>query len=592
VVLDPAGFDAIQPGDVLIAKPCALRRGFAATFRGNGMTVMEPEREVTNPVAFPRLSDAQLARLRSYGTPQTVGPGDVLYHPGDATYDLIVTEDATVEIVQPATLEAPEESLVRFGPGSFLGELNLLTGQAVYLIARVTEAGRMHRITPSRFRQLMAEDPDLSDILLEAFRARREILTQNGASRGLELVGSAMDSASLALRTYVARRRLPHVWFDADSIAGQSLIEAASLTSADLPAALTPDQVLRRASPGELAQALGLTYRRTDSDASVDVTVVGAGPAGLAAAVYASSEGLTTVLVDAVGPGGQAAATSRIENYLGFPSGISGAQLAERAETQALKFGAQLSTPCEIVALDIEGHLRAVIADGTDIPTRALIIASGARYRSLTLERWDEFVGAGIFYAATDLEARSCAGGPVTVVGGGNGAGQAALFLASCGCDVTVAIRRPEIESGMSRYLVDRLLANPNIAVRGSTEVMRLGGEHVLESISLIGPGGEQREQACRGLFCFIGAEPATSWLTGVALDEHGFVRTDVQLTSDELGETWTALGRGPLPFETSVPGVFAVGDVRHGSMKRVAAAVGEGASAIRSVHTAIGVRA
>jgi thioredoxin reductase (NADPH) len=555
------------------------------------VTGIESEREVSDPVAFPRLSDAQLARLRSYGAPQTVHAGEVLYGPGDTTYDFIVIEDATVEIVQPATWDAPEEPLVRFRPGSFLGELNLLTGQAVYLIARVVEGGRVHRITPARFRRLMAEDPELSDILLEAFRARRELLTHE-ASRGLELVGSAMDSAALALRTYAARRRLPHLWFDADSFAGQSLVKAASLTSADLPAALMPDRALRRATPGELAEALGLSYRGIDSGGSVDLTVVGAGPAGLAAAVYASSEGLTTVLLDALGPGGQAAASTRIENYLGFPSGISGAELAERAEAQALKFGARLSAPCEIVALDIDEHLRAVLADGTDIPTRALIIASGARYRSLPLERWDEFAGAGIFYAATELEARPCADGPVTVVGGGNGAGQAALFLASCGCDVTVAIRRPEIESGMSRYLVDRLLADPRITVRGGTEVTRLDGEHVLESISLVGPAGEVHEQPCRGLFCFIGAEPATGWLTGVALDEHGFVRTDVQLTSDELGETWSALGRGPLPFETSVPGVFAVGDVRHGSMKRVAAAVGEGASAVRSVHAAIGVRA
>jgi thioredoxin reductase (NADPH) len=349
------------------------------------VTGIESEREVIDPVAFPRLGDAQLARLRSYGTPQTVEAGEVLYGPGDATYDLIVTEDATVEIVQPATRDAPEESLVRFGPGSFLGELNLLTGQAVYLIARVVEAGRVHRIAPARFRRLMAEDPELSDILLEAFRARRGVLTQNGASRGLELIGSGMDSASLALRTYAARRRLPHLWFDADSAAGQSLIEAASLTSADLPAALMPDRVLRRATPGELAQTLGLSYRGIDSGASVDLTVVGGGPAGLPAAVYASSEGLTTLLLDALGPGGQAATSSRIENYLGFPSGISGAELAERAETQALKFGTRLSTPCEIVALDIDEHLRAVLADGTDIPTRALIIASGARYRSLTV---------------------------------------------------------------------------------------------------------------------------------------------------------------------------------------------------------------
>jgi thioredoxin reductase (NADPH) len=551
------------------------------------VTGIEPERE---EAAFPQLTKAQFARLSSFGTPETVEAGEVLYGPGDPTYDLIVIEDATVEIVQPATRDAPEESLVRFGPGAFLGELNLLTGQAVYLIARVVEDGHVHRIAPERFRRLMAEDPELSDILLEAFQARREILTHNGASRGLEIIGSAMDPASLALRTYAARRRLPHLWFDADSVPGHSLLKAASLTSADLPAALLPDRALKRATPGELAETLGLTYR-DNASGSVDLAVVGAGPAGLAAAVYAASEGLNTVLLDGVGPGGQAAASSRIENYLGFPSGISGGELAERAETQALKFGARLSTPCEVVAINCDEHLNAVLDDGTEIPTRALMIASGARYRSLPLERWDKLVGAGIFYAATELEARTCAGDPVAVVGGGNGAGQAALFLASNGCDVTIAIRRPEIESGMSQYLVDRLLASPKITVLGGTEVTRLEGEDVLESISLGGPAGET-EQACRGLFCFIGAEPATGWLSGVALDEDGFVRTDVQLAADELGEIWSALGRGPLPFETSVPGVFAVGDVRHGSMKRVAAAVGEGASAVRSVHTAIGVHA
>jgi thioredoxin reductase (NADPH) len=552
------------------------------------MTGIEPERE---EAAFPGLTDGQFARLSSFGTPETVEAGQVLYGPGDPTYDLIVIEDATVEIVQPATRDAPEESLVQFGPGAFLGELNLLTGQAVYLIARVVENGRVHRIAPTSFRRLMAEDPELSDILLEAFQARREILTHNGASRGLEIIGSAMDPVSLALRTYAARRRLPHLWFDADSVAGHSLLKAASLTSADLPAVLLPDRTLKRATPGELAETLGLTYRG-DSGGSVDLAVVGAGPAGLAAAVYAASEGLNTVLLDGVGPGGQAAASSRIENYLGFPSGISGAELAERAETQALKFGARLSTPCEVVAINCDEHLNAVLDDGTEIPTRALMIATGARYRSLPLERWDELLGAGIFYAATELEARTCVGDPVTVIGGGNGAGQAALFLASCGCDVTVAIRRPEIESGMSQYLVDRLLASPKVTVLGGTEVARLEGGHVLESISLAGPAGELHEQACRGLFCFIGAEPATGWLSGIALDQDGFVRTDVQLAADELGEIWSVLGRGPLPFETSVPGVFAVGDVRHGSMKRVAAAVGEGASAVRSVHTAIGVRA
>ncbi|MDP9226686.1 MAG: FAD-dependent oxidoreductase [Actinomycetota bacterium] len=555
------------------------------------MTTIESEPPVGDETTRPPLSDAQLGRLRAYGTPQTVEAGDVLYGPGDPSYDLIVVDDAVLDIVQPATSDGPEETIVRYDSGAFLGELNMLTGQTVYLIARAAEGGRIHRIPPGRFRQLMAEDSELGNIIVEAFRARREYLTHSGASRGIELVGNSIDAGSLALRRYAARSRLPHLWFDSDSVAGQALMETTALTIADLPAAVIRGRVLRRTTPSKLAEALGLTYRR-DASKSVDLTIVGAGPAGLAAAVYGASEGLAIVLLDAVGPGGQAASSSRIENYLGFPSGISGSELAERAETQALKFGARLSSPCEVVSLAMDEQLRAVLADGTDIPTRALIIATGARYRSLDLERWDDFLGTGIFYAATEIEARSCADGPVTVVGGGNGAGQAALFLAANGCDVTVAIRGPEIETGMSQYLVDRLRANPKVTIHSGTQVARLRGRQALDSISLVGPGGWQHEQACCGLFCFIGADPATSWLTGVALDERGFVRTDVQLAADELGETWTALGRGPLPFETNVPGVFAVGDVRRGSMKRVASAVGEGASAVRSVHTAIGVRA
>ena len=542
--------------------------------------------------AFPQLSHAQLQRLRGYGASQVVAPGEVLYGPGDRTYDLIVVEDATVEIAQPATREDREERIVTFGPGTFLGELNMLTGQDVYLVARVVAPGRVHRIPAAGFRRLMSEDAQLSGIVLEAFRARRALLTRNAAARGLQLLGRAMDASALALRTYAARRRLPHRSLDADSPAGIALMDAASLTTADLPAAVLPGQVLRRADPGRLAAALGLSYRAGESGGAVDVTVVGAGPAGLAAAVYAASEGLATVVLDAVAPGGQAAATTRIENYLGFPSGISGEDLAERAETQALKFGARLSAPCTVVALETEGALRAILADGTRTPTRALIIATGARYRSLPLARWDQFVGAGIFYAATEREVRACADRPVTVVGGGNSAGQAALYLASCGCDVTVAIRGPELEASMARYLVDRLRADRRITVRCGTRVTGLHGAEVLQRIALTDPWGAEDEQQCDGLFCFIGAEPATGWLTGVALDDDGFVRTDVSLAGEDLGEAWAALDRRPLPFETNVPGVFAVGDVRHGSMKRVAAAVGEGAGAVRSVHAAIGVRA
>jgi thioredoxin reductase (NADPH) len=324
----------------------------------------------------------------------------------------------------------------------------------------------------------------------------------------------------------------------------------------------------------------------------VDLTVIGAGPAGLAAAVYGASEGLRTTLLDAVGPGGQAASSARIENYLGFPMGLSGAQLAENAVAQAMKFGAQISTPCEIAALDTDSEqLAAVLADGTRVSSKAVIIATGARYRTLPLEGWEKFEGAGIYYAATELEARGCAGQPVTVIGGANSGGQAALFLASSDRLVTLAVRGADLAAKMSRYLVERILADPRIEVRTATEITRLEGEHGLERITLSHrPTRSEESRACRALFCFIGAEPATGWLGRVALDRNGFVRTDVQLTPDDLDGTWAALGRSPLPFETSVPAVFAAGDVRLGSMKRVASAVGEGASAVRSVHRAIGV--
>ena len=541
--------------------------------------------------ANPELTGGQLARLRAYGSRAELEVGETAFAAGDPTYDLIVIEQGAIEVVRAATANAPEASVVTFGPGAFVGELGILSGQNTYLTARVLERARVHRISPPQLRHLMAEDPELSDLLLRALLARRRRLTAGPAARVLQIIGSELDSEALALRTYAARRVLPHVWLDADSLEGAALMRAATLTTKDLPAVIAPDRTLMRATPGSFAQYLGLAYRPA-SEEPADLTVIGAGPAGLAAAVYGASEGLRTVLLDAVGPGGQAASSARIENYLGFPTGLSGAELSENAVAQAMKFGAQISAPCEIAALDTNSErLTAVLVDGTRVSSKAMIIATGARYRTLALEGWEKFEGAGIYYAATELEARGRAGQPVTVVGGANSAGQAALFLASSDRLVTLAIRGPDLAAKMSRYLVDRILADPRIEVRAATEITRLEGEQGLERVALTDrPTGNEETRACRGLFCFIGAEPATGWLTRVAVDRNGFILTDVQLTEDDLDGTWAALGRSPLPFETSVPAVFAAGDVRHGSMKRVAAAVGEGASAVSSVHRAIGV--
>jgi thioredoxin reductase (NADPH) len=542
--------------------------------------------------AFPVFTDEQLVRLRAYGTPEQVDIGDTLFRPGDLTYDLVLIEQGVIDIVSTATDGTPEQVVVQHKAGAFLGELNLLTGQTVYLTARVSQAGTIYRVPPESFRRLMAEDPELSDLLLKAFLARREFLRDSPAARNLEIVGSSLSAGALALRTYAARQRLPHLWFDSETVEGRAVMSAAALTLADLPAVLTPGRVLRSATPGELAEHLGLSYHRAAGNA-VDLAVVGGGPAGLAAAVYGASEGLQTVLIDAVATGGQAAASSRIENYLGFPLGVSGSELTGRASIQALKFGAELSSPCKAESLDCSsGQLRIVLEDGTDIVTRAVIVATGARYRSLALSRWSDFEGAGIYYAATELEARVCGNQPVTVIGGANSAGQAALYLASRESSVSLVVRGEDLFAGMSAYLADRLLASPRVTIHTQTEVSALHGDASLNRITLTNHAtGNTHDVGCKGLFCFIGAVPATDWLTSIALDDDGFIRTDVQLVDADLGEMWTSLGRRPLAFETNVPGVFAAGDVRSGSMKRVAAAVGDGSSAVRSVHAALGAR-
>jgi thioredoxin reductase (NADPH) len=542
--------------------------------------------------AVPQLSGAQFERMTAYGVAQPVAVGDVVFGPGDVDYDLVLVESGWIEIVSPATGDELESVVARYGPGGFLGELNFLTGQTAYLMARVTEAGRIHRISRAQFRRLMAAEPDLSDILLRTFLARRDLLRDGPAARAIAILGSALSADSLALRTFAARQRLAHLWLDADSAAGRALAESTQITAADLPAVITSHQVLRHATTGQMAQTLGLTYRHSGTK-PVDLTVIGSGPAGLGTAVYGASEGLDTVVLDAVGIGGQAAASSRIENYLGFPSGLSGQELTQRAALQAMKHGAQLSSPCRVVDLDTTGaHLMVMLSDGTTIESRAVLIATGVHYNTLPLERWIEFEGAGIYYAATELEAHACRTQPVTVVGGANSAGQAALFLASRGCHVTLAVRGSDVAATMSGYLLARLRAHQRVQIRVDTEVTGLSGGSELRRITLTDNStGEVTEHPCAGLFCFIGARPATEWLSDLALDGRGFIRTDAQLDPEELGATWTALGRTPLPFETSMPTVFAAGDIRLTSLKRIAAAVGEGASAVRSIHTALGPR-
>jgi thioredoxin reductase (NADPH) len=547
----------------------------------------QPMTSITPPArseAYPELTPETWSALTAYAVAEDVRAGDVLFAPGQSSYELILIERGAVRLVRPQGDGLPDAVVVEFGAGDFIGELSLLTGQATYLRAVVAEPGRVHRIAPEPFRRLMDEGTDVADLVLRAMLARRRQLQGGEAARSVEILGSALSAPAMALRTYAARQQLPHTWTDVDTDAGAVLAQALGARSDQLPVVVTPTGVLWRATPATLAERVGLAYRPVDGEVA-DLVVVGAGPAGLAAAVYGASEGLDTLVLEGVAAGGQAAASSRIENYLGFTSGISGADLTGRAAIQAQKFGARIASPSEVARLEVaDGAFALVLADDTSIAARAVVIATGARYRALPLERWTDFEGAGIYYAATELEARTCGDRPVTVVGGANSAGQAALSLAGRGSLVTLAVRGEDLHAGMSSYLADRITAHPQITVRTSTEVTALHGDEHLDAITLR-IGDDELTQDCRALFCFIGAASATDWLTGVAVDDHGFVLTDSDLDASRLGPVWEELGRRPLPFETSQPGVFAAGDVRAGSTKRVAGAVGEGASAVRSVH-------
>jgi thioredoxin reductase (NADPH) len=531
-----------------------------------------------DPVAWPLLDASELAEASTFGGERTTTPGEVLFRAGEASYELFVVLEGEAEVVRPDG--ARDEHVATFGPGGFIGELTLLTGQLRYLTGRVTQAGRVLVVERDELRRLMSALPALADKIFSAFVARRELLRSGTGALAIRIIGSRYSPAAISLRSFAEHSRVPHTWIDVeDADDGDALLASVGVLPQDTPVVLTPTGVLRQATPASFAEYIGLTFQPVPGY-TFDLVVIGSGPAGLAAAVYGASEGLKTVCLDAVAVGGQAGASSRIENYAGFPNGISGGDLTARAAVQAMRLGARLNAPCEVVAHRAEGSFHVVVLkDGSEIPTRAVIIASGARYRRLAVQDLGRFEGAGVYYAATDLEARVCAGAPVLVVGGGNSAGQAAIYLAQNDCGVAIAIRRDDLRHSMSEYLVERIEANPAIQVLTGVEVDALAGEDRLELVTLRHTAtGEDQAMACSGLFCFIGAEPATRWITsGLLLDEDGFI-----LTGRDVSE---ASASTPLAFETSVPGVFAAGDVRRGSMKRVAAAVGEGSSAVRSVH-------
>jgi thioredoxin reductase (NADPH) len=534
--------------------------------------------------AYPRLSQAQLDELKPYGERRPVNAGEVLYAEGDPSESFYVILAGRVAIVEGYGTD--DQRVVRVhGPGRFLGELSLLTGQTEFFTAVALEDGEVLAVPVEGLRAVVSRDPALGDEILRACLVRRTLAIGLGA--GFRIVGSCYSQDTRRLRDFAMRNRLPHRFIDLESDpTAEHLLRQFGIGPNETPVVVWRDRVLRNPSNAELAQLVGLVTV-SGSGSTCDLLVVGAGPAGLATSVYGASEGLTTVAVDAVAIGGQAATTSRIENYLGFPAGISGGELADRAAIQARKFGARTSVPVTAQQLTRDdGQYRIRFADGTDVLARTVVLATGARYRKLPVPRLEEFEETSVYYAATSMEAQLCVNDPVVVVGGGNSAGQATIFLADHVGKIRLVVREHRLDEYMSRYLADRIERDPRIEVLLHTEVRELLGDKLLEAVVVEdNESGERRTLEARELFVFIGADPCTDWLAGtLALDSGGYVLTGAAAARAANGQ-FDELGRAPLMLETTEPGVFAVGDVRSGSIKRVASAVGEGSMAVRLVH-------
>ena len=534
--------------------------------------------------AFPKLTAAQLARLELHGERIDTQVGDVLVEPGERHHRLMVVLSGSLEVALPGRYG--DELVTVLTPGDFAGEMSTLRGVGGFTRIRVREAGAVLAISDESVRDVVQTDAELSELFMRAFILRRMGLVAAGQSDAM-LLGSRHSADTLRLREFLTRNTYPFLNVDIDSDPGvQVLLERFNVAIDDIPVLIGRcGRVFKNPSNHDVAEYLQMNP--TIEAAKVyDLVVVGAGPAGLAAAVYGASEGLSVLVVETTAFGGQAGTSSKIENYLGFPTGISGQALAGRAFTQAQKFGANVTVACQATRLGCERRPYSVeLSDGRSVLASVVVIATGARYRELGLANLPRFVGAGIYYAATHLEAKLCEGEDIVVVGGGNSAGQAAVFLAGRCRKVHVLIRADGLAESMSRYLIRRIEESPNITLHTRTQLTSLEGNGRLQSIAWRNAGGEQTH-AIGHVFLMTGAEPNTKWLQGcVALDDKGFVRTGPDLLAEELTTANWCLPRAPYLLETSLPGVFAVGDVRSGSVKRIASAVGEGSICVQFVH-------
>ena len=535
-------------------------------------------------VAFPTLDETQIRQLAgcTHAEPKSFRDGQTLFAVGDRNANFFVVKSGEVEIVDYSGDEP--ETITVHRPGAFTGDISHLTGLPAVVSGVARGDCEVYEITGDALRQVLNQCPAISDIVLQAFIARRQLLRESPNFTGLRVIGSRYSPDTFRVRDFLSKNRILFTWVDVENDPNvDRLLRQFGVTESDTPVVACGSMLLlRNPSNRQLADAIGI--RQPLEDLVYDLVVVGAGPAGLAAAVYGASEGLRTAVLEQTAPGGQAGASMRIENYLGFPTGLTGSELAGRAILQANKFGAHLSVPTLVNRLAFENAYTLVRLDGGETVTaKCLLIATGADYRRLGVAGADRFEGTGVYYAATLAEAHLCQGSQVVVVGGGNSAGQAAVFLSGHAHRVLILIRGDDLYKNMSSYLVRRIEQTPNIELLCNTTIRQMNGNGHLASVDIVhSETGEEQTVETPGVFSFIGADPRTSWLPQeIERDEKGFVRTGADLARSPY---WSS-GRQPLLLETSRPGVFAAGDVRSGSVKRVASAVGEGAMAVQFVH-------
>jgi len=535
---------------------------------------------------MPTLTAAQIARIAAHGRLRQMQPGDVLVKAGDRASHFYVVIQGQIELVRPNG--ETEELVAIYGPGKFTGEVNLLSGRRGFVQIRAIDVGEVIEVDRQDLLALVQTDSELSDILMRAFILRRVELIAQGLG-DVALVGSNHCAGTLRIKEFLTRNGHPYTFVDLDHDEGvQDMLDHFQVAEEDVPVLICRGTVvLRNPSNRQIADCLGFNDAINQTEVR-DLVIVGAGPSGLAAAVYGASEGLDVLVLESNAPGGQAGSSSKIENYLGFPTGISGQELTARGYTQAQKFGAQLIIAKGATQLACDRKPYAIeIDNAARVPARAIIIATGAEYRRLSLENLSQFEGAGVYYGATFVESQLCRGEEVIVVGGGNSAGQAAVFLAQTAKHVHLLIRSDGLAETMSRYLIRRIEQNPAITLRPQTEIVALEGRDILERVSWRDNQAEKIEtRDINHVFVMAGAIPNTHWLDGcVAMDGKGFIKTGPDLSPDDLAAAGWPLARAPHLLETSLPGVFAVGDVRGGSIKRVASAVGEGSIAVAFVH-------